>query len=658
MIGYFPVPYPDELLYSICGRFHDRVRYPNKRSVVNELFGSTNAIAVVDLPSHIGHLVSTLPPGYNYTTDHFINNCTLLPYYSPFLPLERVARIRADMIGENGPSIHSRVGIMASKVALPLWLRFCSQCAEQDRERFGEAYWHRVHQVPGVEVCPIHKACLQNSNIRARDARVRYEFVPAERVLPKDPRVTKAFLHREVLLSIARDADWLLSHQDLNPGLEFFRQRYIATLIDRELATRSGRVRVRHLVKAFKERYPPDLLELLNCKIEEHINQNWLVRLLHPSNSNAQHPLHHLLLVQFLGHTVEEFFGLQLSAVEPFGTGPWPCLNPVGNHYKRPVIDECSVVYSRDTGGRPIGTFACDCGYIYRRTGPDLSPEDRFKVGTVQSFGSAWDVALSRLWDNPSVSLREIGRQLGVDPRTVTRHAFQLGLSFPRAGSRGGQWACKPSGHSPDSQEKRETALENYREDWLSVVQDNPYAGVKVLRGKSPAAYVWLYRNDREWLKTHSPHQKEPSSSSPRIDWKKRDKHLSEEVRASALRIRNASGRPKRITTTAIGKDIGKSILLQRQLNKLPLTAQALDEITESREVSAVRRIWWVAEQCRQEGVLLPEWQFVRRSGVARLVDRPVVRDAINAALQSLDPQTDARCSPYPQGIVKCEDKQ
>lgn len=30
MIGLFPQPYDDELLYSVCGRYYDRMQYPNK----------------------------------------------------------------------------------------------------------------------------------------------------------------------------------------------------------------------------------------------------------------------------------------------------------------------------------------------------------------------------------------------------------------------------------------------------------------------------------------------------------------------------------------------------------------------------------------------------------------------------------------------------
>lgn len=29
--------------------------------------------------------------------------------------------------------------------------------------KYGETYWHRIHQVPGVNVCPKHKTLLEDS---------------------------------------------------------------------------------------------------------------------------------------------------------------------------------------------------------------------------------------------------------------------------------------------------------------------------------------------------------------------------------------------------------------------------------------------------------------------------------------------------------------
>jgi hypothetical protein len=75
MITCFPDPYPDELLYSICARYGERVRYPNQRKfLIQELFGSKCSSATVGLPCHLAHLISVLPPGHSYTVKRLIDN--------------------------------------------------------------------------------------------------------------------------------------------------------------------------------------------------------------------------------------------------------------------------------------------------------------------------------------------------------------------------------------------------------------------------------------------------------------------------------------------------------------------------------------------------------------------------------------------------------
>ena len=65
MIEHFPDLYPDEILYSACARFCDHVRYPYKIDVINELFGSEMACAIIDLPCHLRYFVDHLPYGHN-----------------------------------------------------------------------------------------------------------------------------------------------------------------------------------------------------------------------------------------------------------------------------------------------------------------------------------------------------------------------------------------------------------------------------------------------------------------------------------------------------------------------------------------------------------------------------------------------------------------
>lgn len=638
MIGYFPKAHPDELLYSICARCFDHMGYPSKQVLVQELFGTRSVLASIELPSHLDQLITALPEGHNYTADQLIDDYTLLPFYGPFLPPSRLDDIRQDMHGNNWPTIHMRAGIMASRVPLPRWLRYCPMCVNKDKEEYGECYWHRVHQVPGVEVCPFHKVYLQNSNVSAQNRATRYEFVSAKHALQQMVLQEPVSLNtqHDILLRIALDAQWLLHQHRLSHELQSVYRRYTTLLADPGLSTYRGRILNGELLQKFKSSYSSDILELLGCKIDERVNENWLLRLVRKPD-NAQHPLHHMLLIHFLGHTVESFFNFS-TASQPFGKGPWPCLNPASNHYQQCQIQQCQVEYSEHVHGRPIGIFSCICGFIYSRTGPDVFPEDRYKLSKVQSFGSIWEERLRLLWKDETVSLRGIAKQLGVDPLTVKRHATRLGLLFPRPIGR-----CQPLKkaqqlHTHEPSVPDPSKVEFYRMVWQATMKEDPQAGMMILRKRVPKVYSWLYRHDRTWLKGHS-----TSHSSKKVqhyytpvDWKSRDVQISEAVNQSVVRLRTSDGRPSQITISAIGRNIGQLALLQQHLDKLPLTANCLAGLVETREMFAVRRINWAIEQFKHEKYFPTRWQLIIRAGVERLVTCTMVKETLDAALQEL----------------------
>src|SRR2546421_4100473 len=482
MIGAFPDPYPDEIFYSVCARLCERAGYSKHRIAMRDLFGCEAVIASVAFPSHLDDLVARLPPGSAYTSDYLLVKHTLLPFYSPFLPSERVSRLRQDMCGRKGPAIHMRSGVMASRVPLPGWLRFCPQCVAEDRNRFGECYWHRVHQISGVELCPFHEVYLQNSDVPASNKRTRHEYVTAEYVLQRTMQLQREVRspYHHILLEIAHDAYWLLCQHHLSQDLKLLTRRYRQLLAEIDLATYRGRVDVGMFLQIFKNCYPAQLLRLLHCELEEDVQESWLLRLVRTPNG-AQHPLHHLLLIHFLGQTAESFFG-SLGEDRPFGAGPWPCLNPVCRHYHLPSIEECQVVYSPHVRGKPIGTFGCACGFVYSRTGPDAKPDDQFKRSKIKSFGTLWETRLQTLWEDGMVSLRAMARQLGVDPLTVKHQALHIGLTFPRPVNSCSLPKIHQSATPPSLQNPGRASFEAYRTTWLTTIKDNPGEGIKTLR--------------------------------------------------------------------------------------------------------------------------------------------------------------------------------
>lgn len=639
VIGCFPDPYPGELLYSVCARFQNQVQYSDQKFVVKELFGTSNAIAVVDLPSRLDSLIAALPLGNRYSAERLIDDHTLLPFYSPFHPTERIERLREDMRGNSKVSASGRLGMIANSVPSPERLRFCPLCTEDDERQFGEKYWHRIHQVPGVEACPIHAVFLENSNAQVLHRKTRHEYISAQQAIyTTSPRsLTHSNPSHVALLKIARDAAWLLNQQGLAPGLESFRNRYLPLLADRELATYSGRIYTSRLLDAYKFYYSAEFLSLLHCEIDQQSQHNWLFRLVR-SPKSAQHPLHHLLLIQFLGHTAESFFQLP-AEYQPFGRGSWPCLNPVCDQFRRRRIKNYRLSYSQENG-RPIGTFSCHCcGFVYSRIGLDQSMEDWYRYSRVESYGGVWESVLKDWWADKGISLREIARRLEVDPQTVKSHAARLELAFPRLTKRPTQQTIKQltteQGNAPTIDQNE---LEMNRVAWLSLREENPEAGGKLLRSLLPRVYMWLYRNDREWLKAYMPPRKQTVSPS-RVDWESRDIQWAIAAKLSAERLKNAPKRPVQITVAAIARNIGQLANIQKHLDKLPLTAQVLAEVVETREQFAVRRVEYAAECFRQENVYPKEWHLVRRAGLRPDMEaKQQVKEAITAALESLDP--------------------
>lgn len=165
MLGFFPEPYPDELLYSVFARFSFMSHFSDMKDVHGQLFGLRNLRAVVDLPTHIDSLLNNLPDGHKYCADYFIKNHTLLPYYAPFLQPERVQALMELMRGDGGRSVHLLSGVSPYNVPRPQHLKYCAICIKEDEKKYGISYWHRSHQLSGVLVCPAHELLLTESRI-------------------------------------------------------------------------------------------------------------------------------------------------------------------------------------------------------------------------------------------------------------------------------------------------------------------------------------------------------------------------------------------------------------------------------------------------------------------------------------------------------------
>lgn len=422
MLPFFPDLLPDELLYSVLSRLRERL---NVKSGVMSCWALGRVyIPSTDFPDHLSDLLQRLPVGHSYTLDQLVENHTLYPYYRPFFPHAQALALRDRMTASADRFSTSRIGGGAGN------LRYCTKCIREDRERWGETYWHRVHQIPEVLVCPRHACFLCVSQVSASGPNRKYASAEEALAASSGTPIRSMYPDHGLHLHLAENAEWLLNHRVAGGGPEALYRAYLKRLRNRDLAFR--RVFLDKLTSAFEAVYPQGLLSELGLTTNPSNGQpGWLRRFTANASMELQAPVKHLTMIHFLGATLEEIVGVdQPDAVDaPFGTGPWPCLNPVASHYMADVVHDCTV---RFYGRMPLGTFRCECGFHYRRQGPDRLPSDRQRRDSIASFGPIFDGALCSLLDDPALSNVEIAERLQVDRKTVETRANNLGLSIRR----------------------------------------------------------------------------------------------------------------------------------------------------------------------------------------------------------------------------------
>ncbi len=607
MLSFFPSPYSDELLYSALGRYHVRSGNNSPKITLKELYNDNNTIATVDLPSNIDALVNQLPLLSSYTADEFINNHTFYPFYSPFLPKKRAITIKNSMKANYGGNIHTRIGIVASSIPLLPFLRFCPDCLKEDEKQYGEAYWHRIHQTAGVLVCPHHGVSLHNSTVAfQRLNRHEYEVITPQNCQQNtsipyySPQALKTFIQ------LAQDVAWLFKHPQSPQSIDYYRQRYLNRMIERKLATASHRVHQKSLIDQFICFYGRDVLEHLNCMIDYNDSSNWLSNIVR-KNRKVFHPIRHLLMMRFLYGSVEAFFKNE-DNYKPFGDGPWLCFNGAVDHYQQPVVTNLQISHCLDNK-KPLGTFTCSCGMIYSRTPSDKTPKDNYRIGRVITYGEIWEKRLQELVEVEKLGLRATARALKVDTRTIKRYVDQLGLNA--------SWQSSPPQPKPaDTQPTNNNNLQSeYRQQWLDLQKTYPDATKTTLRKQFPALYMWLYRNDKDWLNKHSPTLQRPVYTKNRVNWQERDKQIKLQVEEAVTQLVNFDV-PQRITIGKIGTMTGLKAMLEQKLDKLPLTQAYLSEVTESVTKFQNRRIKWAISEIHRRGEEVKTWKVMRLAGM------------------------------------------
>jgi len=297
-LGYYPVAHEDELLYSLIARYHVHTCSPSYKQSLLELFGSRNLAAVVDLPAHLERLHHHTSHMTGQNADDVLMRHTLFPLFAPFLGPGLAAKVRASMVSGNGGDVHTRAGVVGSRLKRPDMLRVCPACYQEQVERGAEAFWQRLFQVTGVHVCPEHRVLLRNTGVPYVSFN-RHQFWEVPQSLPEakdQPVFSRADVDRLVL--VAKDMRQLLNGAFRPLGHAHWTDKYWGLMTDKAL-TKGRKVDQPALHEEFVDFWGNAVLAALSCQVDVRDDSSWLKAMARRHRKN-NHPLMHVLFYRYL----------------------------------------------------------------------------------------------------------------------------------------------------------------------------------------------------------------------------------------------------------------------------------------------------------------------------------------------------------------------
>lgn len=611
MLNFFPEPYPNELLYSTIARYHYYARNIDYKDTLSEVFGEETIIPSLEFPSHLEYLEKQLKHNKTFSSDYFIKKNSLFPLYAPFLPYKRNKQLKKSMKIGKGNGIYTKIGMVAGGICQKQGLYYCSKCVKDDVLKYGEGYFHREHQVQGIIICPKHGLNLEKYPIdHTNYSRIGFIRLDYKKITLKEDYMQNKIL-RNQLLELGKGVFYILNNDITSRfNQQSIYEKYKVLLHNKNLLTIGGNVKQRELYENFMNYYGEEFLNLLDSNIEFSNEYNWL-KVLTRSIRRVVHPIRNILFINFLVKNIEDFFTQKVERKEPFGTDPWPCLNKAADHYKKNIIQKCTI--SSDYKTRlPVGTFKCSCGFIYSRKGPDKSYKDRYNIGRIKKFGGVWENRLEQLLNKQKYGVCKIAEMLDCDPKTIKKYITKIEKQYSQ-------------NHIQDtSREKKEVGKdsENYRKKYSETIknfmEENPNYNRTQIRNELKKEYAWFYRNDKNWLYDNLPQEKEKRNNfNNRVDWGQRDREIKRNIQELYLSL-ILEEPPVRITKSLIGKKLNISSTLYYKIDKLPLTRSYLEEITETIEDFRIRRVDYICNRLYKQGEKLKKWKIERQAGLRK----------------------------------------
>lgn len=154
MLYYFPRPFPDELIGSVILRACRHFGVSRKKLATMMAEGRGRSYCSMAMSGHL----QTIGQAAELEAIDLLWQHTVFPYATAFMSWEETQRLAGTLLATDA---ESNAALTQCGTQGNLGQRYCPKCLRDDLRTYGEAYWHRIHNLPFVMLCPLHQIPLK-----------------------------------------------------------------------------------------------------------------------------------------------------------------------------------------------------------------------------------------------------------------------------------------------------------------------------------------------------------------------------------------------------------------------------------------------------------------------------------------------------------------
>ena len=472
----YPNFYPEETITSFVVRQTLSSGYPSIKISQNLLWGNENLQVNSSFPS----LLPWISNQFSLDTNVIINSQTNLNYFRPFLSKPKYHQIRSAFGKGNTDLIHKWLGITSNRLKEKDALSYCPLCASADIKKVGVAYWHRQHQLCGIQQCSVHGIDLIEIEVKRRNLLIP----PQVECLGESRKISQP-------IPFTIFSQWFLNqdeieHFDFKELIDCYR----IALFDRGLACKSLGVRQEMLRGELKFHYEQELKSKeWQLIFESNQTYHYPQQIFYNYNNCHIHPAKHIALIAYLFKSPSEFIDAYYSAKERTVIH--------FQNYQTPTNDK-SHQLKKITA---IIMLLFRKGLSLRKIAKHVGLSVVAVKSKVLANGGAVSRRASKIF---ATERRAIFRKLFIGMPTK-RIAKQFSVSVGAVEQLLTQYPAivKQRQHF----RYREKQLK-HRSKLSAAMAKNPNYSRTKLKLKVSASYLWLFKNDKQWLYQNLPPSK------------------------------------------------------------------------------------------------------------------------------------------------------